>query len=129
MRKNRNKIREEVKAYNSNKKKHHPNFYPVHQRLAYLVLSIILLAYAIICVYYDDFVIQGRRKAIHLHTYPAWVMLLAFVATAANLLSFFIDHYDKRNNEHKYERFAEISKKVGWFFFVAALVLHIAQLF
>ncbi len=88
MKKNRTKIRQGKEAYNSGKKAHHPNFYPVHQRLAYLVLSIILLAYAIVCVYYGDFAIPGRRKTIHLHSYPAWVMLLAFVATAANLLSF-----------------------------------------
>jgi len=109
------------------KKKHTPNFYPVTQRFACLFFSTVLLAYAGIGVYYNDFPIPSRRHILHLHDYPAWVMLLAFIAASANLLSFFIDHYDKRNNEHKYVKFATFSKKMGWVFFVSALVLQVVH--
>ncbi len=111
------------------RRNHKANFYPFNQRLAFLVLSIILLVYAIIGVYYDDFMMPGKRGILHLHGYSTWVMLLAFIATAANLLSFFIDHYDKRDNEHKYEKFAAFSKKAGWFFFVAALIVQVSRVF
>lgn len=107
------------------KKKHKPNFYPVNQRFACLFFSVILLVYAGISVYYNDFPIPSKRKILHLHDYPAWVMLLAFMATAANLTSIFIDHYDKRDNEHKYEQFAKVSSKTGWVLFVLALVIHL----
>jgi len=110
---------------NRNKGNHKPNFYPVNERLACLVFSIVLLTYAVIGVYYDDFILPSKRGILHLHGYSTWVMLLAFVSAAANLLSLFIDHYDKRDNEHKYKRFANLSKKVGWFFFFAALIIQI----
>lgn len=117
MDKNRNKAK--------NKRNYQPNFYPVNQRFAFLVLSILLLAFTIAGACYNDLPMPER---VHLHDLSVWVMLAAFISAAVNLLSFFIDHYDKRDNEHKYEKFANFSKKAGWILFVGALIVHIIDL-
>jgi hypothetical protein len=36
-----------------------------------------------------------------------------------------IDHYDERNNEHKYESFTNMFKSFGWALFIASIAAQI----
>jgi hypothetical protein len=68
-----------------------------------------------------------RSKGIHLHDVPAWVMYGAFICACLVMLSVVVDHYDKRNNETNYKRFADTFRVLGWCFFWLSLVLAIVR--
>jgi len=43
------------------------------------------------------------------------------------MLSVVVDHYDKRNNETNYKRFADAFRVLGWCFFALSLILAIVR--
>lgn len=101
-----------------------PNHIPRDERVKNVVLSAALLAYGTFGVWIDDLYLPGKRSAgIHLHGLPAKVMYLAMLFACANLLAVVVDHYDRRNNEHRYRVMAKVTQIAGWTTFVFALVL------
>ena len=101
---------------------HKPNHIPRRHRIAYIILSAILLAYGTFGLYINDIYIPGKRSSgAHYKGEAALIMYLAFVATVANLLSIVIDHYDKRSNETNYRAFARITHTLAWSFFFLAI--------
>lgn len=101
-----------------------PNHIPRDERVKNVVLSAALLAYGTFGVWIDDLYMPGKRSAgIHLHGLPAKVMYLAMLFACANLLAVVVDHYDRRNNEHRYRLMAKVTQIAGWTTFVLALVL------
>jgi len=51
----------------------------------------------------------------------------AFICACLVMLSVVADHYDKRNNETNYKRFADTFRVLGWCFFALSLVLAIER--
>jgi hypothetical protein len=103
-----------------------PNRIPRKERIVHVVFSILLFAYGGYGVWVNDLYMPGRRgRGIHLHDVPAWVMYGAMLCAVAVMLSVVLDHYDKRNNEVNYQRFANIGKYCGWSLFGLSLVLAI----
>ncbi len=95
-----------------------PNRIPLSERILNTVSAVFLLAYGTYGIYVNDLYIPGKRsKGVHLHDVPAWIMYGAFICACLVLISEVIDHYDTRNNEHVYHRFANICKYLGWGFF------------
>lgn len=104
---------------------HTPNHIPFDQRLWNAVGAIGLLLWGGYGLYVNDLVIPlRRRRDIHLHDEPAFLMFVAFVCGTLVLVSVIADHYDRRNNEHKYEKFAKLVGGTGWVLFGVSLVLH-----
>lgn len=102
-----------------------PNHIPLDERVWSAVFATVLLAWGSYGIYVNDLVIPlKRRRDIHLHDEPALLMFGAFLCGAMVLISVVVDHYDRRNNEHKYEEFAAFLGKAGWALFVVSLVLH-----
>jgi hypothetical protein len=107
-----------------------PNFFSLRERLTNTFLSAALLAYGTFGIYIDDLYIPGKRgRGLHFHGTSAWLMYAALVCAAAVLFALVVDHYDRRHNEHHYERFKKIATTAGWSFFGAACVWHLAGLF
>lgn len=52
----------------------------------------------------------------------AWIMYASFLCAVLNLLSVVVDHYDERDNEFSYKRFARFSQALGWTLFFLALL-------
>lgn len=50
------------------------------------------------------------------------VMAIACACAVANLLAEIVDHYDRRNNEHRYADFRQYTFWAGWLFFIVALL-------
>lgn len=119
------------KSKNNNRYK--PNSYPLNFRIVCLLASVALVVYAMVCIYYDDFAIPSKQRGshlngvLHIHGYSVWILSLACLTTAANLLSYLIDHYDNRNNEHKYERFSKLCARAGWFLLFSAIIVEIVR--
>ena len=92
------------------------------------LFSIILIVYGGYGVYKNDLFIPGKRiKGVHLHDEPAILMYAAFICGCLVMLSVIVDHYDERDNEHKYKTFAKVFKYLGWGLFGASFVWLIAK--
>lgn len=103
-----------------------PNHIPRAERLKNVLMSGALLAYGTFGLWIDDLFLPSKRgSGLHLHGLPVWVMYLAMILASANLLAVVVDHYDQRNNEHNYRRFAKLTQILGWAAFALALVLHV----
>jgi TRAP-type C4-dicarboxylate transport system permease small subunit len=103
-----------------------PNHIPQNERVTNILVSICLLLYGGYGIWVNDLYIPGKRsRGIHLHDVPAWVMYGAFICACLVMLSVVVDHYDKRNNEINYKRFADTFRVLGWCFFWLSLVLAI----
>lgn len=102
-----------------------PNHIPVVERIANICFSLLLLAYGGYGLWVNDLYIPGKRRGLHLHDVPAWVMYGAFICACLVMLSVVADHYDRRNNEIAYRRWADCFRYLGWGFFIASLVLAV----
>lgn len=104
---------------------HIPNQVPLDKRLWSTAGAIGLLLWGGYGLYVNDLVIPlRRRRDIHLHDEPAILMFAAFMCGALVLVSVIVDHYDRRNNEHKYEKFSKPAGGAGWVLFGVSLALH-----
>ncbi len=88
-----------------------PNRLSPTERLAYCALALALIAHATLGVYLDDLILPGRRKRpdIHVHGWQAWLIACSIYLVAVSLISRIVDHYDKRNNEHRYRQFEQLA--------------------
>lgn len=110
----------------NNDDRYSPNHITVTERIMSILFSSILLIYGLIGFLIDDLYLPGKSKGgIHLHGVPMWIMLSAFAFAIANLLSVVIDYYDQRNNETNYQRFAKVTKIIGWILFGVALFVDL----
>jgi hypothetical protein len=92
-----------------------PNHIPQAERVIHVLRSALLLAYGTYGVWVNDIYFPGRRSpGIHLHDAPAWIMWGAMVCACLVMLSVVVDHYDRRNNETNYQRFATVFSYAGW---------------
>lgn len=105
-----------------------PNHYSLPRRLSHGALAVFLLAYGGIGLYRDDIHLPGRwGDGFHFHGPAAWLMFGAILTAAAVFLALVIDHYDRRNNEHRYVLFKRGANLLGWVFFAAAMAWHLAE--
>lgn len=105
-----------------------PNHIPLDERALHIILSLLLLAYGGYGVWVNDLYIPGKRsRGVHLHDVSAWIMYGAMICACLVMLSVLLDHYDRRNNETHYRRFAAIGGFLGWSLFGVALVWSFFQ--
>lgn len=105
-----------------------PNEIPVEKRLRNIFLSIALMAYGIHGIYVNDLWIPRRRgRDIHLTDEAIFVMNAAFVCGCLVLISAVVDHYDQRNNEHKYKAFATVLKVIALILFFVAVFMQLVK--
>ncbi|WP_370848775.1 hypothetical protein [Novimethylophilus kurashikiensis] len=103
-----------------------PNKIDPSTRTWNIFLSTCLLLYGTVGVYVDDIYIPGKRTpGTHFHGEPAWLLYAAMICASLNMLSVVVDHYDIRNNEINYKRFAKVTQFLGWGLFILALVLDL----
>jgi len=108
--------------------KYVPNKLPLRERMINKLFSIILIIYGGYGIYINDLYIPGKRgNGTHLHDEPALLMYGAFICGSLVMLSVVVDHYDERDNEHKYRAFARLFKVLGWGSFIASIIWSIAQ--
>jgi|SRR5215471_35782 len=113
--------------------KYTPNSIPVGTRVAHILLSALLLTYGTLAIYFDDLYLpaSGRRlhhHGIHFHGVPLWLTYAAMLCAVLSLLSVVADHYDKRDNEISYRRFAAGCQLLGYILFLAGLSLEVFAL-
>ncbi len=99
-----------------------PNQIPPGQRRVYLGLSTLLIAYGSYGLWFDDIFVPGRRSSMHFHGAAAWCLYGAILCACLVMLSVVVDHYDRRDNEKSYRRFALIGQCLGGALLIAAIV-------
>jgi len=112
---------------------HNPNHIPPNERKWNIILSIILLLIGGAAILADDLYIPHFKRwgcypchsrGVHFHGTTLWFFFGAVICASANMLSVVIDHYDKRNNEINYKRFARVTEALGWALLWAAVLLE-----
>lgn len=98
-----------------------PNEIPLGERVRHIIFSLLLLSYGAYGLWVNDLYVPGRRRGIHLHDAPAWVMSGAITCACIVLLSVVIDHHDRRNNERHYRTFAFVGAVIGWSLFAVSI--------
>jgi hypothetical protein len=94
---------------------YNPNHIPPNERKWNIILSLVLIFIGAVAIMVDDLPIPGvghrgygrhTSKTVHFHGKTIWVFFCAFICASANMISVVVDHYDRRNNEINYRRFA-----------------------
>ena len=107
---------------------HTPNHIPKSERFLNSLYAVVIIVLGTIGLTTGELLIPGKRSSgpngIALQGASAWLMYAAMVCACAVLLSVLADHYDRRNNEISYRRFAQIGKILGWSLFFLSLALY-----
>ncbi len=105
-----------------------PNRIHWSERFINVLYAIVILALAALGLFTGDLLLPGKRTSgptgIAMQGAAALLMYAAMACAVAVLLSTVIDHYDQRNNEATYRRFAKVGKVAGWVLLALALTLH-----
>lgn len=105
-----------------------PNHIPLGERWWNASLSLLILAWGAYGLWADDLVVPTKRgNSLHLHGTAAAIMFGAMIASVLNLLAVVADHFDIRNNELAYRRFAFGTQVSGWALFSAAILVHVVR--
>jgi hypothetical protein len=105
-----------------------PNRVALKARIVSCLLSLGIVAYGYWGISRDDLIVPiGKGKAPHFHDFSAWIMYVAMLFAAVHLAAVVVDHYDRRNNEHLYKRFGEISSRIGWVLFGIAFIVGLTH--
>jgi len=104
--------------------KYHFNRFPTWQLVYHSLASLFLAIYGTMGLTHNDIYVPGKRSSgVHFHDVPAVLVYLAILAAILNLLSLVADHFDRRDNEVFYRRWARVTSAMGWTFFLIALFL------
>jgi len=109
--------------------KYVPNKIPLGERMINKIFSVILVIYGGYGIYVNDLYLPSKRgSGVHLHDEPALLMYASFICGCLVMLSVVVDHYDERDNEHKYQSFAKCFKFLGWGIFGFSLIWSLVKL-
>ncbi|MBA5246568.1 hypothetical protein H1R16_10230 [Marnyiella aurantia] len=107
---------------------HTPNHISPEERVKCILFAAALLAYGTFGWYSDDIFIPGKRgRGVHFSGAACTLIYAAFIFGAANFISVVVDHYDKRNNETQYQRFAKITRIGGIIFLILGTLVSIFE--
>ena len=107
-----------------------PNHIPAFQRWFYGLGSLAILAYGMFGLWVDDIFLPGKRsKGMHFHGLEAWFLFGAIVCVAAGGFSVIVDHFDRRDNELNYRRFAKVTTFFGWSLFIISICIPFVRAF
>jgi hypothetical protein len=104
-----------------------PNQIPSSERAHYILFSLLLFAYGTFGVWINDLYVPAKRRGMHLHDSPAWVMYGAILCACLVMLSVVVDHYDRRDNETGYRFFADFFKFIGWMLFGLSVLFNLMR--
>ncbi len=93
-----------------------PNRIPAAERIFYLGLSVVLLAYGASGFIQGKLALstsRGGGNVLMFYGSSAWLLASSVIVGAVLLLSVVVDHYDKRNNERWYQAFRRGALYVG----------------
>ncbi len=105
-----------------------PNHITSDERAKCILYAFILIVYGTFGYLIDDIYLPSKHgRGSHFHGLSCLTMYVAFIFGAINFISVIIDHYDKRNNEINYQRFANVTRIIGLIFFFLALIVSLFQ--
>jgi uncharacterized membrane protein len=105
---------------------HYPNHISRPLRRRHLLQALAVAAYAINGLWFAKIVLPIKAHVLVFEGRSAVVLGSAMLMAALNILSVVADHYDKRDNEAQYERFAQITRVLAWVLLGLATVLHLS---
>ncbi|HJS01707.1 MAG TPA: hypothetical protein VJ780_12310 [Flavobacterium sp.] len=109
-------------------KEYTPNHITPDERAKCFLYAFILIIYGTFGYLADDIYLPAKHgRGSHFHGLSCLIMYVAFIFGAINCISIIVDHYDKRNNEINYQRFANVTRIIGVTCFISALIISLFQ--
>lgn len=107
--------------------KYTPNFVPLKNRLFCFVGALFLLIYGGYGLSNNHISVRfwRARRPIHLYDEAALIMYAAFVCASIVMIFVIIDHYDKRDNELRYQTIYQIFTLLGISLFAASFAYYL----
>jgi hypothetical protein len=103
-----------------------PNHVPLEKRLLYIACAVFLLAYGTYGLVLGELYIPGRfPRWDRLAGAPMVIMCLSMMAVVVSLVTTVIDHYDRRDNEHRYYNVSFVAIGTAGFLFFLSLTVSI----
>ncbi|WP_412973182.1 hypothetical protein [Glaciecola sp. MF2-115] len=108
------------------KDKYQANHIPVAERLFNLAWGVGLLVIANVGFAEQSFHLPGKgpSNGVTLEGTALWIFIAAAVIGAINLFITIADHYDKRNNEHRYKQASRFCVLLGVTLAISAVTVQ-----
>jgi hypothetical protein len=110
-----------------------PNQVPWSERFISVLYALVIIALGALGLFKGELLLPGKRTSgptgIAMQGLSAWLMYAAMACAVAVLLSTVADHYDRRDNEAAYRRFAKVGKVAGWVLLALSLTLYVLSAF
>jgi magnesium-transporting ATPase (P-type) len=104
----------------------HPKRVSYKEQAGIVIVSLLLLGYSIYGLTQDNFLLPGKRSALHLHGGAAWLMACSLgCASACMLTPVIFQHIGSKSHAVSYRNFATVCKWVAWASFVMSIVLAV----
>ncbi|GAB5382604.1 MAG: hypothetical protein Alis3KO_32420 [Aliiglaciecola sp.] len=105
-----------------------PNEIPLKNRIANSIISFAIVGYGGYGLHINElWVPLSRQSSIVLSGLSAVIMFMAIIFACVTMLIEVVDHYDKRDNEHTYYRFAKYFYILANVAFAIAVIVGLAQ--
>lgn len=103
-----------------------PNQYAPIERVLFLVVGVALIWWALDGYLDGEMFLPGRKEGIYLRDGLALVFaMVGALAGGIACFSAIVDHYDRRNNEKKYQEFFVFCKYLAIVCIASAVVLQL----
>ncbi|MGF1727792.1 hypothetical protein [Photobacterium nomapromontoriensis] len=102
-----------------------PNEVPLSRRIRNIFLVVSLLVYAGYSMYIDEIIIPTENGILYVNGNLIFGVHLAIICAVIVLLLEVADHYDKRANESKYEKWSSFFNKLGNILFFGTLIINL----
>lgn len=80
-----------------------PNMVPLRELVSSSVMAIFIIGYGVHGALGNDVYIPRKRgPGTHFHDEAMWLVVIAMALAAASLLLRVVDHFDRRDNQHRY---------------------------
>ena len=128
------KREEEKQAHEHNrvskqKNNYVPNILSANYRLFYSLLIIFIMGYGLVGYLNDSLYLPARySRGVTLVGDSIIIMIASFLFLSLALVSYVIDHYDKRNNEKYYVWFQRFAYGTAFILLIIALIVPTIQL-
>ena len=103
-----------------------PNSLSKKEILENIIFSILLIGYGAYGFYSGELLIPvSKREGVYVYGEGLLIANLAFLCGCLHMLSYIVDHYDKRDNEIYYHEYRTWIKYLGVFLIVVACILSL----
>ena len=99
-----------------------PNEVPARVLVGRSIIAILLIAYSGYGIWHGELTIPLKNSSIVVYETSLWILVSACLCACLELMTLVIAHFDKRDNEMMYYKFASVAQSLSISLFILALI-------